>query len=1055
VEFRVLGPLEVMTSDGQRIEVPGAKLRLVLVMLLLHPRRVVATGALIDSLWGDDAPRTAANALQGLISKLRRTLGAAPDGPRILTHPTGYSLDVEPSDVDAHRFVQQVANGRAHLQHGDAARASEELTEALRNWRGRPEIGFDGQRFGEAEVVDLEQARLDAIEERVAADLALGRHAGLVAELEPLTAAYPFRERLWAQLMTALYRCGRQAEALRAFQSARSMLADELGIEPGAELRQLEIDILNHDPVLAGPSPTVEAATPAALRTNLRTPLTACIGREPDVAAVLGLFDDQRLVTLVGPGGVGKTRLGVEVGLGALGSVAPTVLMVELAAITAGGVTSAVAEAFGDPSSRSHEALIAALGDSSLLLVLDNCEHVIDDGAVLVEALLRSCPGLRILATSREVLGVPGEVVWPVAPLALTDAVDLFTARATAAAPRAGIALDDPVVAEICRRLDGLPLALELAAARLRVFPLHQLLERLGDRFSVLTGGSRTSQARQQTLLALVEWSYDLLFEAERRVFERLSVFPDGATLDAAEAVCAGEGVDRDHVADVLARLVDKSLVTVGVEPVVPRYRMLQTLSAFGLARLAERGELAAVRTRHLEWVANFAAEMEPELLGAGQVAALARLHEEAASVRDAISWALESGHVVAGLRVAVHLAWHCFIIGDLERGHQWLRPLLASAGAPATVPDDLLIRAKACCGMLGLRDGEEARHGREAVDLARAGSDPDVHGEALLCHAFPLSAAAAQLDWCRELAGEARRCYEETQNRWGLAHTTALDACVHLAAGDLGEAATTFEAAVQQFRDIGDEYTAGFAEFRLSEVLERRGDLADAVAVLDRGISFATETAINSNRARYLSQLAWLRAVQEDPTALALAQDAVRMSTEPCNPAVRAHVLRAHGAAARRAGDHEAAASSLRAAEQLYGQLGMHQCAALCLAERSGLHEEQGDATTAHQLATAAVEAARASTDPWTLAIALQRLAAADAAIGSDRRAWALLETSMSLRARHGLGQSPAGHREAEQLRRRLGARAAQPGPPVDGAPVAQVEGMFDQVLDELLTAS
>jgi predicted ATPase/DNA-binding SARP family transcriptional activator len=1054
VEFRVLGPLEVVTRDGQRIEVGGAKSRLVLVLLLLRPGGVVPTDVLIDALWGDDAPRTAANALQGLVSKLRRALGSAVDGPRIVTHPNGYSLEVEPTDVDAHRFLQQVASGRARLLAGDAAGASEELREALRSWRGRPEIGFDGQRFGEAEVVDLEQTRLDAVEDRVAADLALGRHAGLVAELEPLTAAFPFRERLWGQLMTALYRCGRQAEALRAFRSARTMLAEELGIEPGPELRQLEIDILNHEPALDAPPSTgaVPPPPPVASRTNLRTPLTACVGRDPDVAAVLELFEHQRLVTLVGPGGVGKTRLGIEVGLAALGPVAPTVLMVELAAVTAGGVTSAVAEAFGDPSSRSHDALIAGLGDSCLLLVLDNCEHVVDDAAALVDVLLRACPALRVLATSREVLGVPGETVWPVAPLALSDAVDLFTARATAAAPRAGIELDDPAVAEICLRLDGLPLALELAAARLRVFPLQQLLDRLGDRFSVLTGGSRTSQARQQTLLALVEWSYDLLFETERRVFERLSVFPDGATLDAAEAVCAGEGVDREHVADVLARLVDKSFVTVDAGPVPARYRMLQTLSAFGLARLAERGELAATRDRHLEWVADFAAEVEPQLLGAGQVAALARLQEEAASVRDAVSWALEASHIVAGMRVAVHLAWHCFIIGDLQRGHQWLRPLLAGADrVRAGIPDDLLIRAKACCGMLGLSEGEEAGQGRDAVDLARAGSHPDVRGEALLCHAFPLSAAAARLDWCRELAAEARQCYQETGNRWGLAHTTALDACILLAAGDLGEAAQAFEDAVQQFRDVGDEYTAGFAEFRLSEVLERRGDLSAAVAVLDRGISFATQTAINANRARYLSQLAWLRAAQDDPSASVVALDAMRMSTEPCNPAVRAHALRAHGAAARRAGDHDTAASGLLAAEQLYRQLGMHQWAALCLTERSRLHDERGEAVIGRQLAIAAVEAARSSADPWTLAIALQRLAAADAAMGSTSRARALLDTSTALRARHGLGHSPAGRREEEQLRRRLDDPFVDPHPEAD-RPTGDADGVVDRLLDELL---
>ena len=1052
MEFRVLGPLDVLGDDGRPVEVTGAKIRALLAMLVLHSGSVVRIDLLIDALWGDAPPQSANNALQVLVSKLRRTLGSDSNAPVIVTQPSGYVLQVGDDQVDAHRFRQSAARGRALLAAGDPAGASRELTAALSLWRGPMELDIDLHRLGETYGVDLEETRLDAIEDRITADLALGHHEGLVAEIEPLTTAHPFRERFWIQLMTALYRCGRQAEALRAYQTARTKLADELGIDPGPELRQLEVDILNQSSSLTAP----DAVRAPTHRTNLRPALTACVGREEQLVQLQQLLGRQRLMTLVGPGGVGKTRLALELGQRVLGSVAPTVLMVELAAVSSDDLIATVASAMANPS-RSVDDLVSSIGDSPLLLILDNCEHLIAAGADLIDTLLRSCGGLRVLATTREVLGVPGEMVWPVPPLAIHDAVELFTQRAATAAPMAGVHDTDPVVAEICRRLDGLPLALELAAARLRAFPLAQLLARLDDRFALLTGGSRTVEARQQTLHALVEWSYDLLFEAERRVFERLSLFSDGCSLDGAEAVCADDDIDQRDVAELLTRLVDKSFVTMDHAASLPRYRMLQTLVEFGQARLAERGEVAAIRQRHLQWVDTMAAQMELQLRGAGQIDALDRLRADAVTVRDAVGWATETGQVATGLRIAVNLAWHNFIISDFNQGHRWLRALVDVVEASPDaydVPVELLVRAKAWCGILGLGDPTARRHAAEAVELARHGNDPFVRGEAALLCAFPLTAGSTQLEWCRELAVEARAGYHAAGHQWGLAHTTALDALIGLASGDLAQAAEMFEQAVIGFRAVGDENTAVFAELRLSEVLERRGELDAAVVVLERGIDFATRTGIDANRARYLSQLSWLHSRRDDAaTAMSIAEESLRLSAEPCNPVVRAHALLAHGAAARRVLRLDLAEASLSAAEQLHRQLGMMQWVALCLAELSCLAADGGDHQNERTLANAAVRAGRDGSDPWTLAIALQRLAVVLAAAGSTGRATELLQLSSTLRERHGLGASPAEQLELAQLREEVGSSS-------DGDALVQLRKRLDAddldaIVDELLESS
>ncbi|MBI5087603.1 MAG: winged helix-turn-helix domain-containing protein, partial [Actinobacteria bacterium] len=575
MEVRLLGPLEVIDDDGMPLPVPGGRQRALLSLLALRPGACVPAERLIDDLWGDRPPQQPAGALQVVVFKLRRIIGA----DRVTTQPSGYTLEIPTLAVDAHRFEHLARAARDALSAGRAEAAVSHLDDALALWRDTPLSDVRDAPTAASAAVRWETLRTTAHEDRFEALLATGRDAELIADIEAAIAGAPYSERLRAHQMIALYRSGRQADALRAFAETRRVLADDLGIEPGAELRRLELAILNQDPGLdrpsadAGAPPLVVAPTPAKpRRSNLRKPMTAFFGRARDLDGVTDLLSTQRLVTLVGAGGAGKTRLAIEIADRQGGRHPDGVWFVALDRLATGGdVAAAVASGLGlstaDAAGQRDlgattllDRLSDAVSERELLVVLDNCEHVIDAAAHVAVELLAAAPGLRVLATSREALRVPGEVVWAVPPLELPDAMQLFVDRAQATVSNAPVEVD-PTVAELCRRLDGMPLAIELTAARTNAFTLTQLVERLDDRFRLLTGGARTSLPRQQTLRAVTDWSYDLLFDDERMVFERLSVFSGSCTLEAAEAVCADDDLPVTEIGPIIGRLVDKSLL--------------------------------------------------------------------------------------------------------------------------------------------------------------------------------------------------------------------------------------------------------------------------------------------------------------------------------------------------------------------------------------------------------------------------------------------------------------------------------------------------------------
>jgi predicted ATPase/DNA-binding SARP family transcriptional activator len=679
-EFRILGPVQAV-RDGRELELGGPKPRALLALLLVAAGRVIPAERLAEELWAGRPPPSAAGTLRSYASRLRTVLG--PEAV-LLARGGGYALAAEPELLDAARFERLAGAGREAVGAGAAAAAAVRFREALGLWRGRALADVAEVEPLAREAARLEEARLLAAEGRIEADLDLGRAAEVTGELEGLVGEYPVRERLWRLLVLALYRAGRQADALAAYRRARDLLAAELGIEPGAELQELERAVLRQQ---------VPAPPPMA-RHNLPAVLTSFLGRDEELAAVEGLAGEARLVTLAGPGGAGKTRLALEFAGSMVDRFGDGVWLADLAGIAdAGLVPSLVMQALGVRQSGevpTVEALVWRLGSAELLLVLDNCEHLLGACADLAAALLGSCPGLRMLTTSRERLGVPGEAVYPVPPLPVppesagedaivkSAAVRLFLARARSAGAGAGVqAAPVAVVARICRELDGLPLAIELAAARASVLSAEEIAARLADKFRFLAHRRPAADPRHQTLKAAIGWSYDLLAEEERSAFRGLSVFAGGFTLAAAAAVCCGG--DQAAALDLVDQLAAKSLLVAELAAAGTRYRLLETIRQYAAGRLAEAGQAVQVRDQHAEAFLQLA-EREREL------AVLAR---EQDNFRAALDYTL-SGGSLAGPRLARALGGFWLTRGLLEEGQGWLERALATEPADQGLRADL-----------------------------------------------------------------------------------------------------------------------------------------------------------------------------------------------------------------------------------------------------------------------------------------------------------------------------------------------------------------------------
>ena len=718
MQFRILGPVEAL-PDGQTAALGAPKQRALLALLLVNRGRVVSSDQLVDGLWGEAPPASALQSLQVYVHGLRRALGSE----RIETAGRGYRAVVGEGELDLDHFECAVTQARTALEAGRADEAAANLREALALWRGPALADLPEEARHAAEAERLEELRLTALELRYEAELACGRHDSVVAELEALTTEHPYRERFLEQRMLALYRSGRQADALEVYRTARRTLAEELGLELGPDLQELERAILRQDPSLAAPE---APATPARSTRPLPVPPTTLVGRRLEIAAVSALFQDEgaRLVTLTGPGGTGKTRLALAVAQALEPELRDGVQFVGLASVADPDLLlSTIAEALEVKEGQRSLAkgVSEYLRERRTLLVLDNFEQLLA-AAPIVGELLAAAPNLLVLATSRAPLKLGAEQEYPVPPLdtpdaglpfetlVQTDALRLFAARARAADP--GFELDEPAareIARVCTRLDGLPLAIELAAARSKLLSPAEILERLEREPHLLATGPRDAPARQQTLAATISWSYDLLGPDERRAFARLGVFSGGWTLEAAEGVC---GVTLES----LATLVDNSLLRRRDS----RFTMLETVRHFAVERLEEDGA-SELRRRHAEWLTELAETMAERTSVGGEDATvwLDRIQPEHDNIRAALAWSLEKDPELA-LRLASSLRLFWEVRGHFSEGGRWLEEALPHADDVAPL---VRLRALSASGAIAFRVGTHRLAGERfgaALELAR-----------------------------------------------------------------------------------------------------------------------------------------------------------------------------------------------------------------------------------------------------------------------------------------------------------------------------------------------
>jgi predicted ATPase/DNA-binding SARP family transcriptional activator len=986
MQVRLFGELEASLA-GVPVPVRGAKQRALLALLALQPGQPVSADRLIDVLWGDGQAAHPANALQAQVGQLRRAFGPA----AIVTTEAGYALAVGPGDVDVVRFEELVAQGRRLAEAGQTADASAALGEALGLRRGEPLADFTYAGLFDAERARLDELTLVAIESRAGADLMLGRHGELAAELEAWCREHPLRERLWELRIVALYQGGRQAEALRAYAEVRDRLAGELGIDPGPALREVQARILAQDPSLApvsvaASSVPARATAPPTPAGNLREQLSTFVGRDAELEQLREALRSSRLVTLTGPGGAGKTRLAVEAAAALRDEHRDGAWLVELAGVAqAGEVAPAAAialeaSAFAgpQPAGSTTQLIVRHLAGRSLVVVLDNCEHVIGEAAALADTLLGAVPGLRLIATSREPLGISGEILVPVAGLAPPAAVELFVDRARAVRPGFSAAGQAGVVVEdICRRLDGLPLAVELAAARLRALPLATVAERLGDRFRLLTGGARTVLPRQQTLRAVVDWSYDLLFEDERRLFARLATFTGGCGLTAAEAVCADEYLPAGEILDVLSRLVDKSLVTASSTGSEARFSQLQTLWQYGLERLGESGEADVTRARHGAHYLQMADDAHQGLRGATGTMWRDRLTAELGNLRAALDWYIATDDADAALSLASGMAWLWYINGDFAEGARWLGGAL---GMQVPCPHELEATAHVWHGFLVCMSSSPAAGIVEceaAVTALRGSGDRVRLAEALVVCAAVL-VRAHEFSRSLDALDEARDLLEPSGHRWLLAGHDMVLAWSLLALGRLDDAESAARSSVEGFDALGEVWLVFSPLSTLAGIAEARGDRDGASAAYESLVERCRSAGQRIYVPESLGRLAALRAGQgDDAAADRLYADAIACSF---NPWLSADAMVGQAAVARRLGDLPRARALLDAAGGHYRQVDLPSGQPRVLAGLAWCALAAGHPADAAVFAADAAEGASASGDPATQLLADTAVAAVNA---------------------------------------------------------------------------
>jgi predicted ATPase len=1025
VQIGMLGSFEVRTDDGGLADVPGARLRGLLIALALQPGHPVPKATLVDWIWGERPPSDAANALQRLVSRLRKAL---PEG-LVEGQTDGYRLRVEPDAVDAVRFERLIGQAR----HDEDPRRVRLLREALALWRGAAMqgVGLQDSAAFDAAVARLEGLRLTALEDRFDAEISLGHAVESVRELADLVAAHPVRERLVAALMRALVAAGRDTEALLAYQRAREDLADALGVDPSPELSALHVALLRGE----------LGRREENRQTNLRAELTSFVGKDADVAAVREFIAGHRLTTLIGPGGSGKTRLATETARTMLGGLPDGAWLVELAAIGADDdVAQSTLAALGlrdallggapiaDPMNR----LIAAIREREALLILDNCEHVIESAAGFAYRLLGECPWLRILATSREPLGITGEALWLVEPLALPEgdaspgdiesSPAVLLLRDRAGAVRRDLATDArtlSTMARVCRALDGMPLAIELAAARLRTMSIDQLADRLDDRFRLLTRGSRTALPHHRTLRAVIDWSWELLTEAERIVLRRLAVFSGGASLDAAEQVCGGVSVERGEVLELLTALAEKSLLLAEGDR-APRYRMLGTIKEYARDRLAEARESDQARHAHLAYFTGLAETAEPHLRRAEQLEWLAALEVEHDNIAVALRGALAAGEARGAMRLAAAAGWYWWLGGHKAEG---LELLTAATTMPGEVSDE--IRAMVYALVVNfMTDGPGDQYQvAEWIHKAYRFSQRSERRN-------PMLGFVAALERMLQGPDAFLTAFEpllSDDDPWVRALARLQLGKMRIMVGQDGRDADRYlEMALAEFRAIGERWGISFALDELAGRVAVRGELAGACELYEQAIAVVTEVGAIEDVIRMRSQQAqlyWLLG-DEDASAAAIAE-AQRYADRVVWPGALAELALAKAELARWGGNTEEAHKQLGVATAMLGDEAEQANILAVTHDLLGYLADDLSEARAHR--AAACEAAAGAGHAPLIARVL--VGVADLAVRSDEHAQAarLLAASAGVRGLPDRSRPDVARIELSALRRLGEARFAE----------------------------
>ncbi|MEV0622806.1 BTAD domain-containing putative transcriptional regulator [Nonomuraea sp. NPDC050404] len=914
MRVELLGPVRAYDDDGTPIEVGGPRVRMLLARLVLDPGRLVPAEALIEELWGAEPPRDAANALQALVSRLRRALRGVGE---LESRAGGYRLVVQGRDVDAYRFEELVGQGRRELGADRAQAAAATFGAALGLWKGAALADLSEVPFAGAAADRLEELRLGAAEGRFEAEVRLGRHEEVLADLEAEGERHPLRERLAALRMRALYAAGRQSEALAVYEETRAALAGQLGVDPSQELRETHLSLLRGE--FDRP---VERGEPRLPRW-----LTSFVGRQEELKLVLELMETSRLVTVVGPGGVGKTRLAVEAVTRHRAYRGGRVWLVPLTGVdTPGRLLDVVLGTLSSAALRPPEwrgtpqdpldGLVDLLAGGEAVLVFDNCERLVEDVAELVHRLLDRLPYLRILATSRESLAIVGEALCRLGPLAVpaapgeeTASVRLFLDRAAGVRP--GFELDGstagPVV-EICRRLDGLPLALELAAARLRSMSAGQIARRLDDRFRLLSSGNRTAPAHQRTLRAVVEWSWELLTEAERALARRLSVFPAGAEEAAVQAVCSG-GDDED-AAYVLAALVEKSIVQAGRE-----YRMLETVRAYAAEELLHAGEREEVEARFVRYFLELAERHEPLLRGHGQARSMAIFDAAYDNLVLALRMAVAAGDAESAWRFLSALSWYWNTVRYDARSGSLTEEVLGFGDAlPGDVRATFTAVHELATNTGVMPDGERARTLIE--DCVRTGA---MERFAIL---MPVVLPAAYLFGLDDLAEREVRKARGHRDPWARACACWVEAYVRTDRGDWQGGAAARAEALRRCEEAGDRQGLAMVLNSAARAHSVQGEHARAVAAAERSVALAAELG-SEEEIWYLAWLAGERMRGGDPDGAWRDVAAARRSMRGRDQ--RHSVLALHACVAdlhRRGGAWQQAEQALDELEALAGEL-------------------------------------------------------------------------------------------------------------------------------------